>query len=127
MVSTASILLVVVFLHGSVNSDIFYINKMDKPVNCRYFYGDYFRGKNHEECRLLDASPENRREWRRKLCDTCPVPALLLSSNCRELGLEAKVSRKFLRDRVEVTFAVCTKHMLELDDPNYCPKCAEEA
>ena len=35
---------------------------MNKPVNCRYFYGDYFRGKNKEECRLLEANP-NVKRW----------------------------------------------------------------
>lgn len=97
-----------------------------KPVNCRYFYGDYHRGRNREECRLLEANPDNERPWRRKLCDSCPVPTLLLSSNTIDLVLEAEVKRKFFRDGVEVTFAVCQKHMIELSDPLYCPKCAEE-
>ncbi len=96
------------------------------PVNCRYFYGDYFRGKNIEACRLLEASPQNQRPWRRKLCDSCPVPELLIASTSRDLMLEAEVKRKFLREQVEVTFAVCTKHMLELSDPAYCPQCAQE-
>ena len=99
---------------------------MSKPVNCRYFYGDYFRGKNHEECRLIEANPNNSRPWRRKLCDSCPVPALIITSNCRTLELEAEVQRKFLRDHVVVTFAVCTKHVRQLDDPGYCPECAAE-
>jgi hypothetical protein len=100
---------------------------MRKPVSCLYFYGDYFRGKEKEDCRLLEASPQNTRPWKRAHCDTCPVPALLIGSNSRNLLLEAAVQRKFLREQVEVTFAVCAKHMLELDDPLYCPKCAEEA
>ena len=100
---------------------------MRKPVSCLYFYGDYFRGQEKEDCRLLAASPQNSRPWKRSHCDTCPVPALLIASNSRDLLLEAAVQRKFLREQVEVTFAVCAKHMLELDDPHYCPKCAEEA
>ncbi len=99
---------------------------MGNPVNCRYFYGDYFRGKNVEECRLLEANPSNQRAWRRKLCDSCPVPETLITSNCRDLGLEAEVQRKFLREQVVITFSACTKHVLELDDPLYCPKCAQE-
>jgi hypothetical protein len=100
---------------------------MKKPVNCRYFYGDYFRGKEKEVCRLLAASPENERPWKRSLCNSCPVPAVVIASNSRDLALEAKVERKFLREQVEVTFAVCTKHMLELSDPLVCPRCALEA
>jgi hypothetical protein len=100
---------------------------MEKPVNCRYFYGDYFRGKEKEACRLLAASPDNTRSWRRALCNSCPVPALVMASNSRELVLEAQITRKLLREQVEVTFAVCAKHLLELKDPMYCPLCAEEA
>lgn len=96
------------------------------PVNCRYFYGDYHRGKNREECRLVEANPNNQRPWRRKFCDNCPVPALLMTSNTRDLVLEAEVKRKLLWEQVEVTFAICQKHLLELSDPHYCPKCAEE-
>ena len=99
---------------------------MPKPVNCLYFHGDYHRGKNQETCRLLDSSPENQRAWKRKHCDTCPVPELLITSNSRDLALEAEVKRKFFREEVVVTFAVCTRHMCELDDPCYCPRCAEE-
>jgi hypothetical protein len=99
---------------------------MNKPVNCRFFYGDYFRGKNKEECRLVGGNPENERPWRRKLCDSCPVPELLIASNSRDLILEAKVKHKFLRDGVEVTFAICAKHMIELRDPRHCPQCAAE-
>jgi hypothetical protein len=98
----------------------------NQPVNCRYFYGDYFRGKNKEACRLIEGNPKNERPWRRKLCDSCPVPALLIASNSRDLLLEAEVKRKFLWDAVEVTFAVCAKHMLELSNPDYCPACAKE-
>ncbi len=98
----------------------------NKPVNCRYFYGDYFRGKNVEECRLLEASPDNRIPWRRKHCDSCPVPEILITSNSRTLELEAAVQRSFLRERVEVTFAVCTEHMEELSDPRHCPHCAAQ-
>jgi hypothetical protein len=99
---------------------------MNKPVNCRYFYGDYFRGKNKEECRLVGSNPDNERPWRRKLCDSCPVPELLIASNSRDLVLEAQVKRKFLRDGVEVTFAICAKHMVELGNPRHCPQCAAE-
>jgi hypothetical protein len=99
---------------------------MNKPVNCRYFYGDYFRGKNKEECRLVGTNPANGVEWRRKLCDRCPVPELLIASNSRDLMLEGEVRRRFLRENVEVTFAVCGKHLVQLEDPRYCPQCARE-
>lgn len=95
-----------------------------KPINCPYFYGDYHRGNNREECRLLQASPKNQRSWQRRHCRTCPVPDLILNSNSANLLLEAAIERRFLRERVEVTFAVCGRHLIELDDPSYCPECA---
>ncbi len=99
---------------------------MNKPVNCRYFYGDYFRGKNVEECRLIEANPENVIGWKRKLCDTCPVPAVLIGSNCRDLELEGTVTKSLFRERVEISFAVCTRHLEQLSDPLDCPLCAAE-
>lgn len=101
---------------------------MPNPVNCRYFYGDYFRGKNKEECRLLGTHPKNGRSWQRKHCDNCPVPEIIIASNSRDLALEAEVTRKFLwKEQVEVTFAICSRHMRELSDPLHCPDCAAEA
>ncbi len=116
-----TILIVAISRSGRTNPGM-----TNRPVNCRYFYGDYHRGMNKEACRLVDANPANEREWKRNLCNSCPVPALIIASNSRDLLLEAEVKRKFWRDQVEVTFAVCSKHMLELTDPNYCPECAKE-
>ena len=99
---------------------------MPQPVNCRYFYGDYFRGNKRETCRLLEASPGNERPWKRKLCNSCPVPDLLLTSNCPSLLLEVEVKKRFLSERVEVTFSVCNEHLIELDDPLFCPQCTQE-
>jgi len=98
----------------------------NKPVNCRYFYGDYHRGNNKEECRLLAASPGNERPWRRGHCNSCPVPELTRETNCRDLLLEAEVQKRFLSERVVVTFSVCAKHLIDLDDPLHCPECAKE-
>ena len=100
---------------------------MPNQVNCRYFYGDYHRGNQRETCRLLEASPNNERPWKRKLCNSCPVPALLLTSNSSSLQLEVEVRKRFLSERVEVSFSVCCKHLIELEDPLYCPQCAQES
>ena len=97
---------------------------MPNPVNCRYFYGDYHRGSHRESCRLLEANPRNERPWKRKLCNSCPVPALLLTSNCSSLVLEVEVRKRFLSERVEVSFSVCSQHMIEMEDALYCPQCA---
>jgi hypothetical protein len=54
------------------------------------------------------------------------VPDLLLTSNCPSLLLEVEVKRRFLSERVEITFSVCNEHLIELDDPQFCPQCAQE-
>lgn len=48
-------------------------------------------------------------------------------SNSRDVILEAEVKRAFMREFVEVTFAVCGKHMVELEDGGNCPVCASES
>lgn len=97
----------------------------NNPVNCRYYYADFFRGRDHEECRLLKRNPDSR-PWRRSLCDSCPVPDILISTNCKEIALEATVVKKWgIMERVEV-YAICAKHYVELDNPRYCPECAKE-
>ena len=100
---------------------------MSKPVDCPYYFSDYYRGRQTEKCRLLERNRENRRPWKRALCDTCPVPGILRRSTCRHLALEASVERKFgLLDRVQV-YAICTEHIQELTDPLRCPACEAEA
>ena len=96
---------------------------MSKPVDCRYFFGDYFRGREIEKCRLIERNRENTRSWRRALCDTCPVPDILRKTTCKHLALEASVARRLgLFDRVNV-YAICTEHVAELKDPSHCPQC----
>ena len=95
------------------------------PVHCRYYYTDYFRGRETEECRLIKRNPTSR-PWHRSLCKSCPVPDILRTTQCKEIALEASVVKKWgLLERVEV-FAICARHFIELDDPHYCPLCAAE-
>ncbi len=99
---------------------------MNKPVDCQYYFYDYNRGREVEKCRLLEKNRDNPRPWRRKLCDTCPVPDVLRHTTCRHLALEASVERKLgLFDRVAI-FAVCTEHVRELPDPRRCAACEAE-
>ena len=61
---------------------------------CRYFFGDYYRGRNFEECRLLSAA-NPRMEWKPDLCTNCPVPEILLANACQNLSLSPYFERKF--------------------------------
>jgi hypothetical protein len=72
---------------------------------CKYFYGDYYRGRDHEECRLLGAA------WRRDLCRTCPVPSIGMANACESMQLRGEVTRPLgaaFQRRVTVT-AFCEK------------------
>lgn len=96
---------------------------MSKPVDCPYYYADYHRGRDVELCRLIARNRENRRPWKRALCDSCPVPDILRTTTCQHVALEGSVERRLgLIDRVAV-YAVCTEHLEELRDPKHCPKC----
>lgn len=76
---------------------------------CRFFYGDYYRGRNHEECRLLNSViPEVI--WKSALCYTCPVPEIHLANACAHLVLEPRLDRPFLVGRQKVSVrTTCNK------------------
>ncbi len=93
---------------------------------CRYFYGDYYRGRNFEECRLLQQNV-SAEPWKPALCQTCPVPDLLLANACPHLALRARVGRTLfgLVQQVRVE-AACREHRLEVKNPKVgCGHCHE--
>ena len=59
---------------------------------CQFFYGDYYRGRNHEECRLL-ASADPIIPWKPDLCKTCPVPDILMANACTYMILDPFIER----------------------------------
>jgi len=98
--------------------------KTPAGVECRYFYGDYHRGRNIEECRLLKESHPPQ-TWQPKLCFTCPVPGILRANACEYLQLNAEVFRPFfiLAPRVKVS-AYCSKSKQLVDEPHIgCGQC----
>lgn len=90
---------------------------------CKYFYGDYFRGRSVEECRLVQASGQN---WSPDLCKTCPVPVIERANACEFLQLRARVTRPFsaaFMRRVEVS-AYCEKTKSDVKEPQIgCGEC----
>ncbi len=94
---------------------------------CRYFYADYFRGRESQECRLIAQNPRSE-PWRTELCRSCPVPGILRDNACPNLVLEGTVQHGFLGlgRKVEVG-AVCKKYVVEVDEPHIgCGHCHEE-
>jgi hypothetical protein len=91
---------------------------------CRFFYGDYYRGRTREECRLLgSATPPLR--WRPELCKTCPVPEILLDNACQYMVFEPFLQRSlpFFKQQAGVR-AFCNKTKLRDFDPHIgCGQC----
>ncbi|PJF46947.1 MAG: hypothetical protein D6709_01285 [Chloroflexi bacterium] len=94
---------------------------------CRFYYADYHRGNEKQECRLIGRNPEGG-QWHPSHCNVCPVPDILRQNACPHLALEGRVARSLLglRERV-VVYAVCTKHLTEVSAPEVgCGRCHEE-
>jgi hypothetical protein len=91
--------------------------KTPAGFECSYFFGDYFRGKNHEECRLIgNAAPP--RNWTPDLCKSCPVPAIQRANSCTDMVLTGEVKRGFLGLRKTVSIkAYCQKSQKDVADP----------
>ncbi len=90
---------------------------------CSYFFGDYYRGRNLEECRLLKASNQ---QWTPDLCKSCPVPSIEMANACQFMRLRATVTRPLtalLQRRVQVT-AYCEKTHNNVVEPHVgCGEC----
>ena len=94
--------------------------KTPAGTDCTYFYGDYYRGRNHEECRLLGPA------WTRDLCRTCPVPGIGRANACEHMRLRLEVVRPLMaafQRRVKVS-AYCEKTGRSGFDPHIgCGEC----
>jgi hypothetical protein len=91
---------------------------------CRYFYGDYYRGREHEECRLLsNAIPPLA--WKPSLCSTCPVPEIVQANACPHMNLIPSLTRPFpfVRQQVQIK-AYCQKTQKNVNEPQIgCGEC----
>lgn len=93
---------------------------------CRYYYADYYRGKETQECRLLQTNPTSE-PWKPALCQTCPVPDILLANACPHLVLRARVSKAMLGliRKVEIQ-AACRQYRVDVAQPKVgCGHCHE--
>jgi hypothetical protein len=93
---------------------------------CSYFYGDYYRGRQFEECRLLTHTNPPL-PWRPALCSTCPVPGIQMANACPHMVLEPRLKRPFpfVSQKVEVR-TYCSSSCREGFDPHVgCGECHE--
>jgi hypothetical protein len=92
--------------------------------DCAFFYGNYFRGRKQEECRLIGNAPPPR-HWTPDLCGKCPVPGILRANACEHMELKAQARRALLGliRGVEVT-AYCAKSSQPVAEPHVgCGQC----
>jgi hypothetical protein len=94
---------------------------------CRYYYADYVRGRDLQECRLIAQNRESE-PWQPKLCHGCPVPGILRANACPNLVLEGQVEKGFLGLTRRVTVrAVCAKYLVDVPQPHIgCGHCHED-
>lgn len=90
---------------------------------CPHFFGDYFRGRNIEECRLLKLHGQ---AWSPDLCKTCPVPDIARANSCENMVLKTTVTRPFtamFQHRVQA-IAYCEKSNRDVAEPQIgCGEC----
>jgi hypothetical protein len=94
--------------------------KTPAGTECKYFYGDYYRGREHEECRLVGDG------WKRNLCSTCPVPSINRANSCEYMNLKAELIRPLMsafKLRVKVTAFCDTTHRSGFDPYIGCGEC----
>ena len=90
---------------------------------CSFFYGNYHRGKNVEECRLM---PEGERGWNSKMCANCPMPGYQQANSCENMRYRGTIERGWqtlFQARVKVS-AACSKSSGPVKDPHIgCGQC----
>ncbi len=94
---------------------------------CKFYYADYNRGRNLEECRLIKGNPDSL-PWHPNYCALCPVPDILNANSSPNLDLTLMVKPRLLGlgRKLNVT-ASCLKHRVPIDDPYVgCPQCNAE-
>ncbi len=93
---------------------------------CVYYYADYYRGNETQNCRLIERNPSSE-PWSVSLCQTCPVPGILAANHSPNMRLRGWVGKGFLgiTRKVQVE-AICIEHGVEIKDPKAgCPQCAQ--
>ncbi len=94
---------------------------------CPFFFGDYYRGRNREQCNLIGNVPAPR-NWKADLCKICQVPSIILANGCKNMTLSAEVQPGFLKvgRKVKVR-AYCTKTHRDVQNPFIgCGECHDD-
>lgn len=93
---------------------------------CKFYYQDFHRGRNTQECRLLKANPQSD-DWKPALCRRCPVPGILRANACPNMTLTAWVGRRWLFWPQVRVRAFCSLAGETVAEPHIgCGRCHEE-
>jgi len=95
--------------------------------SCKYYYADFNRGRNRQECRLI-LRETGSTGWRPADCARYAVPDILWANASENLEIRARVKPGFLGfgRNVDVTTR-CKKHSINITDPyGGCEQCAAE-
>jgi hypothetical protein len=91
---------------------------------CPYYYQDFHRGRDIQECRLIKNTPEGG-VYAPDLCHKCSAPGIALANACEHMVLEARVRRGILGlgRGVDVS-AFCTRSHQDVKEPQIgCGQC----
>jgi hypothetical protein len=91
---------------------------------CKFYYADYYRGKETQECRLIQQNASSE-PWKPALCQSCPVPDILFANACPNLALHARVTKSFLGllQKVQIE-AACREYLVPVTKPKIgCGHC----
>ena len=93
---------------------------------CKFYYGDFHRGRSEQACRLIERNPESL-PWDPGLCQSCPVPDILASNASDTLKLDGKVVKKFFGFKKEVEVeGWCSECFNVVPDPKRgCLNCTQ--
>ena len=97
-------------------------------TECRFYYEDFHRGRQTQECRLIERSRRNGDSlaWAPDLCEKCSVPAVLRANGSKELRLNLSVQKRFGLFRSLKLVTRCAAHDEIIDEPmRGCARCAE--
>jgi hypothetical protein len=88
---------------------------------CTYYYEDFRRGRELQECRLLGKESG----WESPLCKDCPVPGILLANACPDMVLRGKIASGFLGmgRKVEISTFCRRSDEAGFDPHTGCSKC----
>ncbi|MFQ5407242.1 MAG: hypothetical protein ACE5FI_02325 [Anaerolineales bacterium] len=93
-------------------------------AECSYYYEDFNRGRNVQECRLAIKSG-TAGNWAAGVCRDCPVPSIQRANSCEYLLLEGRVSKGFIGFGRRMTISTwCRKMECDVAEPEIgCGHC----